>query len=174
MRELMPSFVKTLDSAASAASIAIPSRSAARQAQRGQTDQKVIWRAPGTEAERHAERIALGRRQTLQAIQQRRAQLLQPRERKLHLGLHARATRHPTPRRPLDHVLQQRRLAYPRLPTHHQHATLTPANRLQQPIQNLALGVAVLQHLATPPRGRRFVPLDRGSTRGDLSLPEGA
>src|SRR5438128_12533978 len=59
---------------------------------------------------------------------------------KLHLGLNAGRTRNVTPRRPRHKVLQQRRLAGPRLATQDQHTTLTGPHTLQQAIESLALG----------------------------------
>jgi hypothetical protein len=78
----------------------------------------------------------------------------------LHLGPHTRRARHHlTRRRPLNHVLQQGGLAHPRLPAHHQRPALTGANRLQQPIQRLALAApptlcsTAAQPFVTPSRG---------------------
>jgi hypothetical protein len=50
---------------------------------------------------------------------------MQPRERELHLGLDARRSRDARPRRLLADVLEQRRLADPRLAAQDQHLTLT-------------------------------------------------
>ena len=73
------------------------------QAQDGQADEEEIRRRPGTDAERRPQRIALRNRQTLEAIEHRRQQLMQPGERELHLRLDTGGTRHaaiPTPARP--------------------------------------------------------------------------
>jgi hypothetical protein len=51
---------------------------------------------------------------------QRPAQLMQPGEGQLHLGLHTHRSGHPAPPGPADQVIQQRRLA---------HAWLTPDNQ---------------------------------------------
>ena len=70
---------------------------------------------------------------------ERRAELMQARERELHLRLHARRPRDPAARRALHQVLQQRGLADARLAAQHQHPALTRAHARQQLIQRLAL-----------------------------------
>jgi len=66
----------------------------------GQAHQKAIRPCAVAQAERHAQRLALRRRQPIQPIEHRRAQLVQGRERKLLLRLQppARATRTPSAR----------------------------------------------------------------------------
>ena len=81
------------------------------QAQDGQGNEKAIRRRSGTGAESRPQRIALRGRETLEAIQHRRQQLVQPGECKLHLRLDTGGARHAAARRLLDHVIQQRRLA---------------------------------------------------------------
>jgi hypothetical protein len=56
-----------------------------QQAEHRQPHEKPIRRVPRPQPERNPERVVLRGRQPVQAIQQRRAQLLQRRERKLHL-----------------------------------------------------------------------------------------
>jgi hypothetical protein len=67
-----------------------------QQAEHRQPDQKPIRHLPPTQAERPAERIALRARQTPQMVQHRRAELMQPGERELHLGLNTRRSRDAT------------------------------------------------------------------------------
>ena len=62
-----------------------------------QPDQEPVHRWPGGDTERGPQRIALRHRNPLEMIQHRRAQLMQPGERQLHLRLHAHGARHPAP-----------------------------------------------------------------------------
>ena len=71
---------------------------------------------------------------------------MQSGERELHLGLHARSPRKATPGRLLGDVLQERRLADARLAAQHQRRALADPDALQQPVQDLALPAAALQH----------------------------
>lgn len=116
-----------------------------QQAQYGQADQKAIWRLPRTQAECDAKRITLGYRQTVTAVQERRAQLMQTGERQFHFGLNARRSRNLTTGRPLQQVFQQRRLADACLAAQDQHAALTRPHARYQAIQRLALAVSTAQ-----------------------------
>ena len=107
------------------------------QAQDRQTDQKAIRRRPGTDTERGQQRITLRNRETLDAIQHRRQQLMQPGERQLHLRLDTGGAHHPAARRLRDQVLQQRRLAHTRFAAHHQRPALTAANRLDELVEDV-------------------------------------
>ena len=60
-----------------------------QQVQRGQSDQEAVGGRAGRQSQRHAERGLLGLRQRSQPVEHRRAELVQPRERQLHLGLDA-------------------------------------------------------------------------------------
>ena len=102
-----------------------------QQAQDGQPDQEAVRRRPGTEAERGPQRSALRSRETLEATQHRRAQLVQPGERELHLRLDPGGARHPAARGVLDQVVQQRRLAHARLAAHHQRPGSHPREQLR-------------------------------------------
>jgi len=104
-----------------------------QQAQHGQADQEPVRRRPRTQAECGPERITLRNRQTLQAIQHRRAQLMQPGERELHLRLDTHCTLNTAARRPPGQVLQQRSLAHTRLADHHQCPALTRPDSIDQP-----------------------------------------
>jgi hypothetical protein len=61
---------------------------------------------------------------------------MQRRERQLHLRLHANGPGNPESRCGLDHVLQQRGLAHPRLTPHQQHGAPPAARRFQQPAEH--------------------------------------
>ncbi|MDT7765346.1 MAG: hypothetical protein QOC63_4766, partial [Mycobacterium sp.] len=101
--------------------------------------QEAIRRGTGTDAQRRPQRIALWTREPFEVIEHRRAQLMHPRERELHLRLDTSGTRHHTARRVLGHVIQQRRLTDTWLTTHDQRPTLTCADSLDQPVESLAL-----------------------------------
>ena len=122
-----------------------------QQAQHRQPDQKPIRRVPRTQPERHAERLPLRTGKPVQAIEHRRAQLLQRRERELHLRLArptARATRNP----------DAASIAYSSsavLPTPGSPRTtstrLCPARTaVEQPLQRLALHAPAVQDLRRP------------------------
>jgi hypothetical protein len=116
-----------------------------QQAQHRQPDEKGVRRWPGTEAERSPQRIAQRTRETIEAIQHRRTQLMQPGERELHLRMDARSTHHPAALRLPGRVVQQRRLAHARLAGHHQHPALTRANGIDQPVKDIAFTAPACQ-----------------------------
>ena len=68
------------------------------QRQHRETDKKTIGSRTRHQAERRSQRITLGRRQLLEAVEQGHAQLMERRKRKLHLRLDAYGTndRHPS------------------------------------------------------------------------------
>ena len=123
----------------------------AQETQHGQADQETIRCLAGLQAERRGQRVALRRGQRLEPVQQRRTQLVQPRIRKLHLGLDADRVEYPAARRPLGHVLQQRRLAHTRLAAHHQRLALARADGADQQIERRALAAPAEE----PPPGIR-------------------
>ena len=93
-------------------------------------------------------RIALRAGKALQTSQERRAQLLQPRVRKLHLRLDSGRPGDVATRRVLRQILQQRALAHPGLPAQHQRPAVTRAHTRHQLIQRRALAAPAEQ-----PRG---------------------
>ena len=80
---------------------------------------------------------------------------MQPGERELHLRLDARDPGDATLRGPLGDVLQQRRLAHPRLAAQDLHRALPRADALQLAVQCLALDCVALV-------ARRVEPIRRG------------
>ena len=125
-----------------------------QQAQGGQADQEAVRRRPGTQAERGRQRLALGTREPLQAVQHRRQQLVHPGVGELHLRLDTCGMRHPAARRLLDQVVQQRRLAHARLPAHHQGPALTGASSIQELVEHAAFAAPVPQlRRRSPPAG---------------------
>src|SRR6202011_2591084 len=71
-----------------------------------------------TPTSRGPQRIAWRNREPSEVIEHRRAQLMPPGERELHLRLDTSGTRHQAARRVIGNVIQQRRLAPTRLATH--------------------------------------------------------
>jgi hypothetical protein len=91
-------------------------RDVGEQTQDRQTDEQPIRGSAVTQAERDSKRIALRAGEALDAIQQRRAQLLQPSVRELHLRLDSGRPANAASRRVRHQILQQRALADPGLP----------------------------------------------------------
>ena len=129
-------------------------RRGGQQAQHRQPDQEPIRRRALPHAERDRERVALRSRQLVQPAEHRHAQLVQPGERQLHLGLHPPGPDHPKPHRPAGRIVQQRRLPDPGLAAHDQHGAATPARLIQHPIQHRPLPVAIQQSGSRTTSGR--------------------
>ena len=123
------------------------------QAQHRQAHQKPLGRRPSADPERGPQRIALRHRNLAEMIQERRAQLMQPRERQFHLRLHAHRTGHPAPARPPGQVVQQHGLAHARVTADHQCPALPGPDGLDQPVERVALADPVHQprHSTRPP-----------------------
>ena len=115
-----------------------------QQAEDRQTDQESIRRGVGgtpNQSERDVERVVLGLRQPPPEVEERQTQLLNRRERELHLRLDPRGPGDPKLGCSLDRVLEQRGLADARLSVHHQHAATPAAYAGQQPVEYLALAL---------------------------------
>ena len=118
-----------------------------QQAQHRQADEEPIRRGAVAQAERNAKRIALRAGQAVQAVQERRAQLLQSGVRQFDLGLDAGRPGNAAPGRVPHQILQQRGLADPGLAAQHQRPALTGAHAHHQLIQRGALAAAAKQPL---------------------------
>jgi hypothetical protein len=133
-----------------------PRRRVGQQRQRRQTDQEPVRRRPGHQPERRPQRLPLRRRQPVQPAQKRHQQLVQPGEPHPHLRLDPR---HPGQLHipgPARGPLQQRRLADPRIPPHHQHPAHTiPDRRRQHPLQRGDLRSPVQQSVIAQPSRRQ-------------------
>ena len=81
------------------------------------------------------QRVALGLGERVEPVEHRRAQLVQPRVRQLHLRLDARDAGDPESGRLVGGVAQQRRLADPGLAADDEHRALPAAHVLEQPVQ---------------------------------------
>ena len=120
------------------------------QAQHRQPDEEAIRRVAGAQPERRAQRVALRAGERVELPEQRRAQLMQARERDLHLRLDAAGAHDPAPRRALCDVAQEGRLADAGLPMQDQRAALAAARRVQQPVERVAFASTAQQRRRTP------------------------
>jgi hypothetical protein len=75
-----------------------------KKIQEREPDQKAIGPSARGQAERGTERITLRRRQPVETIQQRRTQLVETGERKLHLRLHSDGMQNPAAFRTLSGI----------------------------------------------------------------------
>ena len=148
-----------------------------QQAQDRQPDQEAIRSVARAQAERRAERILLRTGKALEAIHERRTQLLQHREGELHLRLHARRPDDLAPRRALHQMVQQRALADAGLTAQHQRPARARAHARHELIQRRALGVPAeqiacgrghLPRLSRAPRLRKPSP-GRGRSARSMS-----
>jgi hypothetical protein len=110
-----------------------------QQAQHGEPDQKPIRDVTRREAQGDVQRVPLGLRERVELLEHRRAELMDPGERELHLRLHARDLRHTESRGLTSGVPKQRRLSDARLASHDQDGALTLARICEDPVEHLAL-----------------------------------
>jgi hypothetical protein len=102
-----------------------------QQAERGQGDQEAIGGIAGRDAERDTQGALLRLRKGVDPGQHRRAELMQPRERQLHLRLDACDLGDPEPRSLPSGVAQECRLSDTRLAADDEDSALAPAHVLQ-------------------------------------------
>ena len=110
----------------------------------------------------------LGGRKPIQAIQHRRAQLLQRRERKLHLRLHTDRPHHPEPRRRPGSQTAAAPSYQPRARRSPPDPALPTAHRLKQPLQRLALVAPACSTSAGPSMTMQYRPY---RARGPVDTP---
>jgi hypothetical protein len=110
-----------------------------QEAERRQGDQEAVGSGTRRQAERDAESGLLRLWELAEPAEHRRAELMQSRERQLHLGLDPGDPRDPEAGRLTRAVVQQGRLADTCLPADDQDRTLAAAHVLQQPVELLAL-----------------------------------
>ena len=120
------------------------------------------------QAERGLQRVALHDRQSLQPVEHRGAELMEAGEGQLHLGLHAGQPGEATSGRAAPQVVQKSGLADARFAAQDQHATLSRAHVLQQPVEHLALLVPTTQR--RPRRGLGHRPPRVELARGRLQV----
>ena len=102
-----------------------------QEAQHCQGDEEVIRGGPFPQPEGNPQRILLRTGQVVEPAEHGRAQLMQTRERELHLRLDARRSHDAPPRRVPQQVLQQRGLADTGFASQDQHSALDPTGRGQ-------------------------------------------
>ena len=110
-----------------------------QQAEHGESDQEAVRDVTGCSAQGDIERVLLQLRKRVELVEHRRAELLDPGERQLHLRLHARDLRHTESRGMTSGVLEQRRLSDARLASDDEDGALTPAHVCKEPVEHLAL-----------------------------------
>jgi hypothetical protein len=113
-----------------------------QQAQDRQADEEAIRGAAVLQPERDPQGVSLRAGQCLGPVEHGRAQLMQPGEGELHLRLDARDAGDAALRCLLGDILQQRRLADPRLAAQHLYRAPPRADALQLAVQRLALAAA--------------------------------
>ena len=124
-----------------------------QEAQHRQGDEEVIRSRSSLQPEGDAQRILLRAGQPVQPAEHGRAQLMQARERKLHLRLDARRAHDAAPRRALRQVLQQCRLAEAGFASQDQYAAVARLDADEQPVQRLALAAPATQRRSAIPVG---------------------
>jgi hypothetical protein len=87
----------------------------------------------------------LGLWEVLRELEERGAQLLNRRERELHLRLDAGRCGDPEFAPGLGGVLEEGGLADARFAMHHQHAAMPAAHAVQQPVERLAFAFPAMQ-----------------------------
>jgi hypothetical protein len=114
----------------------------------------------GEHLARHPQCRALRLRQAVRVAQHRGAELMQPRERQLHLRLQSRRARYPATTRLPGQVVQQHGLAHARVAAHHQRTAMPGLDRLDQPVQRIPFAAPVRQsHRAAPPESAVIGPV---------------
>ena len=126
-------------------------RDVREQAEDCQADPELIWRIAVAQTERGAKGVALWAGKAIHAVQERRAELLQPRVRELHLRLDSSGSGDTARRSVCDKILQQRALANPGLAAQHQRPAQTRTHVRHRLIQRCALAAPAEQW----PRGNR-------------------
>src|SRR5439155_17427071 len=104
------------------------------------------------QTESRSQRVELGRRQRLEIVEQRHAQLMEGRERKFQLRFDASGTDDPAPFANSRGVIQEGRLSHAGLPTQNERAALSTAHRAQQLIEPRTLAGAATKHRSRDPR----------------------
>ena len=91
-----------------------------QEGQRPERDQETVGRIPGRQSQRDAQCTLLGLRKAIEPSEHRRAELMEPRKRQLHLGFHSGDLCDSKPGSMLSDCSQQRRLSNARLAPDHQ------------------------------------------------------
>jgi hypothetical protein len=115
------------------------------QAQDREPDQEHVWRTTFGRLEHDPERVALGSREAIDAIEHWCAELVQAGVGKLHLRLDADRPKNPQARSRADQILEQRRLARSGLASHKEDTTVALPDRGDRAVQESALRVPTEQ-----------------------------
>jgi hypothetical protein len=134
-----------------------------QEAQQPDRDQEAIARAVEAQPQRPAQRGGLGRGEPVDEVQARPHQLVHPGKRQLVLGLDTHAAQQAHVVGALGGVLQQRRLADPRLTAQDQRGAALLASALQQRVQCALLSLSPDEH-RTPILIRTGVGLGKSIT----------
>jgi hypothetical protein len=127
-------------------------------------DQEPIRRWAAGQAERGTQGVTLRCRDIVQAIQERRAQLLQTGVGEFHLGLDTGDLHHPAVRGSPGQVVQQRGLPDAGRTAHHQCAAVTVSGVGEKPVELLAFAASTQQRrrsTVTRHRGHHAPTADR-------------
>ena len=100
----------------------------------------------GAEAERRLQRVSLRRGQAVERVEQWCAELMEPGERQLHLGLDTGGAQHEHAIVGAERVVEQRGLADPRLATQHQHTAAAGAGAGEQRAERRQLVLPAASH----------------------------
>jgi predicted ester cyclase len=123
-----------------------------QQAENRERHEKRVRRRSRAQPERDVERVALRTRQAVTERKDRRTQLLNRRERELHLALDSGAPDDSHGRRLVDRVVEQRRLADAGLAMDDEGATVSVTGRRHQPIEGRSFAFPTQQlHSPWPP-----------------------
>ncbi len=114
-------------------------RRVGQQAENRETDQEPVRRWPRTQPERRGQSLALRTGKPLDAPEERGAQLVQPGERKLHLGLDACPANDAVVASTLREMVQEGGLADTGLAPQHQDGAAPGLHHGAQPVEHLAL-----------------------------------
>jgi len=125
-----------------------------QEAQHGQPDAESVRSIAGLKTERRPECVSLWLRELVEVPEAWGTELMQPRERELHLRLDAGCPGDPAPSRAGDEVVQERRLPNSCLTAEDQGLADPRADICEQRVQGTALGgpAAQLRPVAPAPR----------------------
>lgn len=122
------------------------------QGQHGEADQEPIRGVPNSETERNSQSITLWNRQTVESVEERRAQLLQTGKRPPHLGLDAGRSHHLASGGVSREMIEERSLVGPRLASKYERFARTGSRTTYEPVEYPVLGVPATQLSLWPSR----------------------
>ena len=137
------------------------------QRQDREPDQERVGPRHGTEPKRRLQRVALRSGKGIHVAEQRRAELVQRRERQLHLGLDTLGAQDTRGVGACRDVVDQRGLADARLAAQHKGAAAPVASSGQQLVELRTLGSSTAQHRSSirPAGTRPPAPFGRRTSR---------